>query len=55
MNQGAWYSSQHHIRTLMREDLYLRYVGRPGSAAPAVGYSHLHVQQQKELVEKAFA
>ncbi|MBN1378292.1 MAG: 2-oxoglutarate dehydrogenase E1 component [Gammaproteobacteria bacterium] len=55
MNQGAWYSSQHHIRGLLREDLYLRYVGRAASASPAVGYGHLHVQQQKELVEKAFA
>lgn len=55
MNQGAWYASQHHIRGLLREDLYLRYVGRAASASPAVGYSHLHVQQQKELVENAFA
>jgi 2-oxoglutarate dehydrogenase E1 component len=55
MNQGAWYASQHHIRNLLREDLYLRYVGRAASASPAAGYSHLHVQQQKELVEKAFA
>jgi 2-oxoglutarate dehydrogenase E1 component len=54
MNQGAWYASQHHIRNLLREDLYLRYVGREASASPAVGYSHLHVEQQKELVEKAF-
>ncbi len=55
MNQGAWYSSQHHIRSLLREDLYLRYVGRQASASPAVGYSQLHVQQQKELVGQAFA
>jgi 2-oxoglutarate dehydrogenase E1 component len=54
MNQGAWYASQHHIRGLLREDLYLRYVGRVASASPAAGYAHLHVQQQKELVEKAF-
>ena len=55
MNQGAWYSSQHHIRSLLREDLYLRYIGRPAFASPAAGYSHLHVQQQKELVERTFA
>lgn len=55
MNQGSWYSSQHHIRHLLREDLYLRYAGRPPSASPAVGYSHLHIQQQKQLVEEAFS
>ena len=54
MNQGAWYSSQHHIRKLL-PDLYLRYAGRPASASPAVGYYQLHVQQQKQLVEEAFA
>ncbi|HEX7025882.1 MAG TPA: 2-oxoglutarate dehydrogenase E1 component [Gammaproteobacteria bacterium] len=55
MNQGAWYASQHHIRSVLREDLYLRYAGRQPSAAPAVGYAHLHIQQQKLLVEDAFA
>jgi 2-oxoglutarate dehydrogenase E1 component len=54
MNQGAWYSSQHHIRSVLPDDLYLRYIGRPPSAAPAAGYSHLHSQQQKLLVQQAF-
>jgi 2-oxoglutarate dehydrogenase E1 component len=53
-NQGAWYSSQHHIRSLLPEDLYLRYAGRPASAAPSVGYNQIHIQQQKALVEQAF-
>ncbi|HEY3487139.1 MAG TPA: 2-oxoglutarate dehydrogenase E1 component, partial [Gammaproteobacteria bacterium] len=53
-NQGAWYSSQHHIRSVMSEDLYLRYAGRPASAAPAVGYTQIHIQQQKALVDQAF-
>jgi 2-oxoglutarate dehydrogenase E1 component len=54
MNQGAWYASQHHIRKMLPEDLYLRYAGRAASASPAVGYAHLHIQQQKQLVEEAF-
>jgi 2-oxoglutarate dehydrogenase E1 component len=53
-NQGAWYSSQHHIRSVLPEDLYLRYAGRAASASPAVGYSQIHIQQQKQLVEQAF-
>jgi 2-oxoglutarate dehydrogenase E1 component len=53
-NQGAWYSSQHHIRSVLPEDLYLRYAGRLASASPAVGYTQIHIQQQKQLVEQAF-
>jgi 2-oxoglutarate dehydrogenase E1 component len=55
MNQGSWYSSQHHIRNLLREDIYLRYAGRNASASPAVGYSHLHIQLQKKLLDDAFS
>ena len=32
----------------------LGYSGRAASASPAVGYSHLHLEQQKSLVEGAF-
>ena len=56
MNQGAWYSSQHHIRRVFNEkdsSLYLLYAGRAGSAAPATGFMKVHLQQQKELVQKA--
>ncbi|MEX0941315.1 MAG: 2-oxoglutarate dehydrogenase E1 component [Pseudomonadales bacterium] len=56
MNQGAWYSSQHHMRRVINAQfpgLYLRYSGREGSAAPAAGYVSLHVKQQDALVEDA--
>ena len=33
----------------------LAYAGRPVSASPAVGYMAKHMQQQKQLVEDAFA
>ncbi|WP_370446562.1 hypothetical protein [Pasteurella bettyae] len=33
----------------------LRYVGRPASASPAVGYITLHNEQQKALVAEALA
>jgi 2-oxoglutarate dehydrogenase E1 component len=55
LNQGAWYSSQHHIRNVLPEDLYLRYAGRAPSAAPACGYPQLHIQQLKQFLEEAFA
>ncbi|RRQ20547.1 2-oxoglutarate dehydrogenase E1 component [Thiohalobacter thiocyanaticus] len=52
-NQGAWYSTQHHLYAALPCDSPLEYVGRPFSAAPAVGYNWLHVQQQHRLVAEA--
>ncbi len=53
MNQGAWFSSQHHMKTLLDEGFYLEYAGRPFSAAPAVGYIPLHIEQLQDLLEDA--
>ena len=52
-NQGAWYNCQHRMKRVIPDKVYLNYVGRPASAAPAVGYMSLHLQQQKALVEEA--
>ena len=54
-NQGAWFFIQHNIHENMIEGQRLGYAGRAASASPAVGYSHLHQEQQKALVEAAFA
>ncbi len=56
MNQGAWYSSQHHLRRALNKkfpSLYLHFAGRDASAAAAAGYMSLHVQQQEALVYDA--
>ena len=53
-NQGAWFFVQHYIHENMMEGQKLGYSGRAASASPAVGYSHLHQEQQKALVEGAF-
>lgn len=53
MNQGAWYSTQHHVRNVLLPHQYLQFAGRKDSAAPAVGYFYLHEQQQQELVKQA--
>ena len=56
MNQGAWYSSQHHMRRVIHRfypEMNLVYAGRKGSAAAAAGYLSVHVQQQKQLVQEA--
>ncbi|HEX7690305.1 MAG TPA: 2-oxoglutarate dehydrogenase E1 component [Burkholderiaceae bacterium] len=54
-NQGAWFFVQHYIHENMLEGQKLGYAGRPASASPAVGYAHLHQEQQKALLEQAFA
>ncbi len=53
-NQGAWFFIQHNIHENMLEGQKLGYAGRAASASPAVGYSHLHQEQQKALVDGAF-
>ena len=55
MNQGVWFSSQHHMRSLLSKDQQLYYIGRDLSAAPAVGSFKLHIAQQNRVVESAFA
>ncbi|MDQ8003118.1 MAG: 2-oxoglutarate dehydrogenase E1 component, partial [Pseudomonadota bacterium] len=53
-NQGAWFFVQHYIHENMLDGQKLGYAGRAASASPAVGYSHLHQEQQKALVDGAF-
>jgi 2-oxoglutarate dehydrogenase E1 component len=56
MNQGAWYSSQHHMRrVILKHDdsLYLAYAGREAFAAPAGGFAGAHAVRQQRLVEDA--
>ena len=53
-NQGAWFFVQHYIHENMVDGQRLGYAGRPASASPAVGYAHLHQEQQKALLDQAF-
>ncbi len=56
MNQGAWYSSQHHMRRVMQKHKRIKnleFAGREASAAPAAGYMSRHLQEQEQLVNAA--
>ena len=56
INQGAWYSSQHHMRNIINrfdENLTLSYAGREASAAPACGYMSLHLEEQERFINEA--
>jgi 2-oxoglutarate dehydrogenase E1 component len=52
-NQGAWYQSLHHLERGLQPFQRVRYAGRDSSAAPAVGYYSVHVEQQQKLVNDA--
>ena len=52
MNQGAWFQIRHHFQACTNGKS-LKYVGRDGSASPAVGYYQVHLEQQKKLVSQA--
>ena len=52
-NQGAWFFVQHNIHENMLDGQRLGYAGRAASASPAVGYAHLHQDQQKALIDAA--
>ncbi len=58
MNQGSWFSSQHHffrVARAVKDNLMVHYAGREMAAAPAAGSMSLHVEQQKRLVSDAFS
>ena len=52
-NQGAWFSSRHHIEECLSTHQTLSYAGRPFLAAPAVGYPSVHAKRQQALVNDA--
>ena len=52
-NQGAWYSTQHHLLACLTATQQLSYAGRSASASPAVGYLSVHLKEQEELVLQA--
>ncbi|MDH4274731.1 MAG: 2-oxoglutarate dehydrogenase E1 component, partial [Gammaproteobacteria bacterium] len=52
-NKGAWFFIERQFRTLMAPRM-LTYAGRVAAASPAVGYSSVHNQQQKALIDAAF-
>ncbi len=54
-NQSAWYRLRAYLRADIADKQLLSYAGRPISASPAVGYMSKHIEQQKQLVEDAFA
>ncbi len=53
-NQGSWYQIAHHLKDCLSPWQNRYYAGREASAAPAVGFYKLHLEQTKALLEQAF-
>jgi 2-oxoglutarate dehydrogenase E1 component len=53
MNQGAWYSTQHHLHSCLAKWQSLTYAGREHFASPAGGIVQVHKEQQLRLVKSA--
>jgi len=51
---GAWNFLASRLSESLSGGQKLYYSGRPESASPAVGSLRISVQQQKDLVERAF-
>jgi 2-oxoglutarate dehydrogenase E1 component len=54
-NMGAWRSTRHRIEAILPEGASLALVARKASPTPASGYYPMHVEQERQLLERAFA
>lgn len=50
-NMGAWHHIHRHFEDI---SISVSYVGRPPDACPAVGSHQIHLEQQADVVNKAF-
>ena len=52
LNMGGWTFVEQRLRAM---NIPVKYAGRDTSASPATGSRQVHVREQRELVEAAFA
>ena len=54
---GAWFSVRDYIQwtleSIKANNKVISYIGRGTAASPATGYAKRHLDQQKEIIEKA--
>jgi 2-oxoglutarate dehydrogenase E1 component len=53
--RGAWSSVEPKLRDIIKHDLPLVYIGRPGRSSPAEGSATLHKVEQERLIREGFA
>jgi 2-oxoglutarate dehydrogenase E1 component len=54
-NMGAWRSTRHRLETILPEGASLSLAARKASPSPATGYYTKHVEQERALLDRAFA
>jgi 2-oxoglutarate dehydrogenase E1 component len=54
-NMGAWRSTRHRLEAALPPGTRLRLMARKASPTPATGNYHVHVQQERALLERALA
>ena len=52
---GSWRNLRHRIEAMLPEHIMLRRVSRKGAPTPATGYYHMHVEQERLLLQCALA
>ena len=52
---GAWRSTRHRLEAIRPERATLRLVARKAAPSPATGYYPMHVQQERNLIERALS
>lgn len=52
---GGWRNLRHRIESVLPEGAVLRLLSRRGSPTPATGYYHMHIEQERLLLERALA
>jgi 2-oxoglutarate dehydrogenase E1 component len=55
VNMGAWRHLRHRLEGVLPEGGTLLAIARGEASTPATGYYHMHIEQEKELIMKAFA
>ncbi len=53
-NMGGWRNTRHRLEGVLPEGARLRLVARKASPTPATGYYPLHVEQEQQLIDRAF-
>jgi 2-oxoglutarate dehydrogenase E1 component len=52
-NMGAWRHTRHRLEAMLPDTLALEPVARAASPTPATGYYHLHLEQERALIDRA--
>jgi 2-oxoglutarate dehydrogenase E1 component len=53
-NMGAWRHVRHRLEAILPDGVALRMVARASASSPATGYYHMHVEQERTLIVRAF-